>query len=116
MAAMDDECTCCGNFNPKASGWSTAWTSTALFQNHMLKSPDILEAVGRGCFYCSLLILVMDEYVPDWKQKQDAVSVDVLAPHGRPVHIRIQQAIAPWEELVELAMVVVWPSEGETVF
>jgi hypothetical protein len=81
----------------------------------MLKAADILEAKDQGCFYCFLLMRVMDEYVPDWRPKQESVSVDVLAPQGRPIQLRIQQAIAPDKELIELAMVVAWPCEGKLV-
>ena len=100
---MLKKCETCKNLDPFDISYGGKWISGPVFEDPSIKLPNIIDNGRRGsCSYCSLLVSVVNDFVPDWKSRVDQVSLHVTAPVNRPIEIRIYEALAPDEQLDEL--------------
>lgn len=56
---------------------------------------------------------VIDEFVPNWRSKEDKLSFHAIAPDRRPIEVTIMEAPLPDVELLELAKVHLSAPEGK---
>lgn len=102
MAGM---CEVCKNLDPNDAMYGKMWTTGPVFENNYLPVVIITESEGKGCLYCSLLIQVIDEFVPNWRPMREKISFRVTAPDRRPIEVTIMEAPQPDAEFLELANV-----------
>jgi hypothetical protein len=112
---MARKCEGCKNLDPNDAIYGKMWTTGPVFEGNYLPVVDILENERRGCHYCSLLIQVINEFVPNWRPKKGKISFHVVAPDRRPVEVRIEEAPLPDAELLELANVQLSAPEGRSI-
>ena len=113
---MQDKCKTCKNLDPYDAIHGARWISGPVFQHTYVELNHIIKNGPRGCLYCSLLTNLVNNFVPDWKSKVDKLSLHVTAPIGRPLELRINECIAPDEELNEISNVFVSASLGALIF
>jgi hypothetical protein len=109
---MAGECEGCKNLNPNSAIYGAMWTTGPVFEANYLPVVNIIENERWGCHSCSFLLRVIDEFVQNWRPKKDEISLHVIAPDGRPIEVRISEAL-PNEESLELANVQLSAPEGK---
>jgi hypothetical protein len=110
---MAGTCEGCKNLDSNDGMHGKMWTTGPVFENNYLPVTNIIENERLGCHYCSLLIQIIDEFVPDWRPKKNKISLHVTAPDRRPIQVRIQEAPLPDAEFLELANVHLSAPEGK---
>ena len=110
---MAGKCEGCKNLDPNDAVYGKMWTTGPVFEDNYLPVVNIMENERRGCHCCSLLIQVIDEFVPNWRPNKDIMSFHVIAPDRRPIEITIMEAPLPNAELLELANVQLSAPEGK---
>jgi hypothetical protein len=110
---MAGKCEGCKNLDPNDAMHGKMWTTGPVFEDNYLPVVDITENGRRGCYYCSLLIQVINEFVPNWQLKKDKISFHVIAPDRRPIEVTIREAPLPNAEFLELASVHLSAPEGK---
>ena len=110
---MAGKCEGCKNLDPNDAMYGKMWTTGSVFEDNYLPVVNIAENERRGCHYCSLLIQVIDEFVPNWQPKKDKISFHVIAPDRRPIEVTILEAPLPDAEFLELANVQLSAAEGK---
>lgn len=110
---MAGKCEGCKNLDSNDATNGKMWATGPVFEDSYLPAVNIIENERRGCHYCSLLIQVTDEFVPNWRSRKDKISLHVIAPDRRPIEVRIMEAPLPNTELLELANVHLSAPEGK---
>ncbi|OCK76130.1 HET-domain-containing protein [Lepidopterella palustris CBS 459.81] len=88
---MAKKCEACRNLDSNDVVYSSEWTTGRVFQDNYLHASDAIRKSREGCPICSLILNILDLFLPDWRLKQEKLRLDVLAPDNRPFEVRVNE-------------------------